>query len=167
MSGKHCLGQTGANGIHSCSAAGSDSGEWNPEISIGLLATGVHGRDPARAPALVDSGSFMSLIPETLGREAGFEHTAGDIKHHYKTVGGRVPYYLRSATISFGDRKVKKVPVAWVQSDQIDPAIGRLGVFTRFDVEFSQTDQRINFYPNETYTTKILAHRSKMHHSGS
>ncbi|MBI2968049.1 MAG: retropepsin-like domain-containing protein [Bacteroidetes bacterium] len=96
---------------------------------------------------LIDSGADSSLISKEAGKQLGFIKQTDDAVLTAFGIGGTVEYILKMVDCTI-DGHTLKIPVAWIQTDDIDDMIiGRDVVFDYFDIEFKQKTKKIVFKP--------------------
>eukprot|EP01065_Artemidia_motanka_P011484 TRINITY_DN16195_c0_g1_i1.p1 TRINITY_DN16195_c0_g1~~TRINITY_DN16195_c0_g1_i1.p1 ORF type:complete len:197 (+),score=35.68 TRINITY_DN16195_c0_g1_i1:79-591(+) len=100
---------------------------------------------------LIDSGSWKTIVPHSLGKKMGFKKSPNDHPSQYITESNApgATYVERSMQLKPGTLPAVRVPVAWVDKNAGDvrPAIGRAGVFKMYDITLSESSDSINFVP--------------------
>lgn len=94
---------------------------------------------------LVDSGADVSLIPKRVGNYLGFTLTdEEEIKELYGIGEGVAPFLIRQISITIGDVE-KQIRVGWCLIEEIPILLGRLDLFSLFDIKFMQEDEILVF----------------------
>lgn len=93
---------------------------------------------------LVDSGADISIIPLTVGELLGF--AVDDPKEIVRIggIGGKIPTVYRQVQAQIDD-DVVSMNVAWTQTDDVIPVLGREDLFDRFHIEFRQDEKITRF----------------------
>ncbi len=97
-------------------------------------------------PMLVDSGADITLIPRKTGVRLGFvEPKEGEVKE-LGGIAGSAPVVYRTMDMRVEDVKFP-CRVAWAQTDDVPPVLGRVDVFDKFDIELKQSERKVLFKP--------------------
>lgn len=116
--------------------------DWLPNYHVRLK----HNNVEVSTTMLVDSGAEISLISLKVGQDLGYSLADAESTLLAETIGGTVEYVLRNVEMTI-DRHSFIAPVAWLQSitgaEQL--LLGREVVFDRFNIEFRQADEQIQF----------------------
>lgn len=121
-------------------------GQWSPTYPV---LFNLDDGSKVNLNMLVDSGADMSLIPKNIGEQLGLEKAAHETIETAFGVGSRLSYLNRTLQIKIDDTELS-VRFLWLQDEGIDDIIlGRLDVFDRFDVLFSQKKRKVIFLPND------------------
>ena len=122
------------------------TGQWEPMYPIVFnLADDFK----VRLNMLVDSGADISFIPKKMGEQLGLVRSEQELIETALGVGSKLAYLNRVLNITI-DEYTFPVRFLWSQDEAIDDIIlGRLDVFDRFDVLFSQKKRKIIFLPND------------------
>jgi gag-polyprotein putative aspartyl protease len=98
---------------------------------------------------LVDSGADISFISKNIGEQLGLKKAAHETVETAFGVGSRLSYLNRTLNVKIDDTELS-VRFLWSQDEGVDDIIlGRLDVFDRFDVLFSQKKRKVIFLPND------------------
>ncbi len=88
---------------------------------------------------VVDSGADQSVLPKSLATRLNISLAQDCTRDVTVGVGGSKSIYFLKAKIQAEIGQFKKmVPIAFVESDDIPPLLGRLGFMELFDVLFSK-----------------------------
>jgi len=114
---------------------------WRPVIPVKL-----RNQDNALScEVLVDSGADVTLVPKRVGVYPGFTLTdEEEIKELYGIGEGIAPFLIREIFITIGDIE-KKIRVGWALIEEIPILLGRLDLFSLFDINFKQRDGVVVF----------------------
>jgi len=95
----------------------------------------------------VDSGAFVSIFADAEARSLGLDLEAGQLTYSIVGDGSLIPVYVHRLPLRIG-------AVEWHARIGFSPRLGvgfnllgRQDIFTRFDVTFSDSRQRITFTP--------------------
>jgi hypothetical protein len=98
---------------------------------------------------LVDSGADISFISKNIGEQLGLTKAPHETVETAFGVGSRLSYLNRTLNVKIDDTELS-VRFLWSQDEGVDDIIlGRLDVFDRFDVLFSQKKRKVIFLPND------------------
>lgn len=91
----------------------------------------------------IDSGADLTMIPLSLGKLLGFKKRDGEVKR-IGGISGSAPVIFVRSQIKIGEYQFP-VRLAWYQTENVPPLLGRLDVFDQFNVTFKQTEELILF----------------------
>lgn len=104
----------------------------------------ISGHNSIKAELLIDSGADITIIPQQLGEKGlGFS-----IRKREKVInlggagGGLIPVLLRDIKMKIGNETVK-TKIAWALVDTVPLILGRLDIFTRFNIEFKESESSV------------------------
>lgn len=84
----------------------------------------------------VDSGADITLIPLSVGKLVGLRRTKKDRLRKILGVGqSSVPILVKSTSMRLGSVKFQ-ARLAWSQLEEVPLLLGRLDVFSRFNITF-------------------------------
>ena len=86
---------------------------------------------------IVDSGADYTILPRHFSDKLRISFERDCIKDVTKGIGGEQVVYLckQKIQVKIGSFE-RKVPVAFLDSDEVPPLLGRLGFLETFDIEF-------------------------------
>lgn len=89
---------------------------------------------------VVDTGADFTVLPKYLAEDLNISLENDCIQNFASGVGGKQPIYLckNKFTIKIGNMR-RTVPLAFINSNQIPPILGRLGFLETFNVKFLKT----------------------------
>lgn len=93
---------------------------------------------------IVDSGADYTILPRHFSEKLRISLEKDCVKDITKGVGGEQTVYLYKSKIQakIGSFE-RKVPLAFLDSDEVPPLLGRLGFLETFDTQFLKTHQVI------------------------
>ena len=91
----------------------------------------------------IDSGADLTMIPLSLGKLLGFKKRDGKIKR-IGGISGSAPVIFVRGQIKIGDYQFS-IRLAWCQTENVPPLLGRADIFDQFDIIFKQTEELILF----------------------
>jgi predicted aspartyl protease len=122
------------------------AGEWSPTYPIKFI---LDDNSIIELEMLVDSGADTTYIPKKVGERLGLTRSKHESTFTAYGVGSEVSYLVREMPIYIDDKSLT-IRLLWGQDDSIaDVLLGRLDVFDKFDVLFSQKNKRITFISSE------------------
>jgi predicted aspartyl protease len=122
------------------------AGEWSPTYPIKFI---LDDNSIIELEMLVDSGADTTYIPKKVGERLGLTRAKHESTFTAYGVGSEVSYLVREMPIQIDDKSLT-IRLLWGQDDSIsDVLLGRLDVFDKFDVLFSQKNKKITFTPIE------------------
>jgi hypothetical protein len=114
---------------------------WRPVIPVKLR----NQENILACEALVDSGADITLVPKGVGTYLGFTLTDGEeIKELYGIGEGAAPFLIRQIFITIGDIE-KQIQAGWALIEEIPILLGRIDLFSLFDINFQQKDEIVIF----------------------
>ncbi len=121
------------------------SGEWSPSYPIKFL---LDDNTIIELEMLVDSGADTTYIPKKVGERLGLTRAKHEANFTAYGVGSEVSYLVREMPIKIDDNLLT-IRLLWGQDDYVtDVLLGRLDVFDKYDVLFSQRRKKIEFILN-------------------
>lgn len=118
------------------------AGEWSPTYPIKFI---LDDNSTLELEMLVDSGADTTYIPKKVGERLGLTRSKHESTFTAYGVGSEVSYLVREMPIQIDDKSLT-IRLLWGQDDSIsDVLLGRLDVFDKFDVLFSQKNKKITF----------------------
>ena len=118
------------------------AGEWSPTYPIKFI---LDDNSIIELEMLVDSGADTTYIPKKVGERLGLTRAKHESTFTAYGVGSEVSYLVREMPIQIDDKSLT-IRLLWGQDDSIsDVLLGRLDVFDKFDVLFSQKNKKITF----------------------
>jgi len=86
----------------------------------------------------VDPGADITLIPFSVGKLVGLRRSRRDKLHRIFGVGrSSVPVLLKRVSMRIGSSEFE-ARVAWSQVEDVPLLLGRMDVFTRFNITFRE-----------------------------
>lgn len=86
---------------------------------------------------VVDTGADFTILPKYVSKDLGISLEMDCLLDTTKGVGGEQPIYLCKSRITAKIGKViRKVPLAFFDTDEVPGLLGRLGFLETFDTEF-------------------------------
>ena len=86
---------------------------------------------------IVDTGADFSILPRYVAHELGISLEKDCITDTTEGVGGVKTIYLFKEKIKAKIGEIgREVPLAFIDSDEVPPLLGRCGFLETFDVEF-------------------------------
>jgi predicted aspartyl protease len=123
------------------------AGTWNPTCPVKFI---LDDQSEEELTMLVDSGADITYIPKNVGELLGLTRAKHESTYKAFGVGSEVSYLLREMPIKIGEH-ILTIRFLWGQDEGIsDLLLGRLDIFDKFDVLFSQRRNKIEFILNET-----------------
>lgn len=114
---------------------------WRPVIPVKLR----NGDNILSCEVIVDSGADISLIPKGVGASLGFVLLAGEeIKTLYGIGEGAAPFVVRDIFLTIDDVE-RQIRIGWALIEEIPILLGRLDLFSLFDINFKQEDGVVIF----------------------
>jgi len=95
----------------------------------------------------IDSGADITLIPQKFGEALGFKVEEDKIIEIGGIGNAIIPIILKKANIRIGNAIID-VKVAWALINEVPYLLGRLDIFDKFNIEFTQKDRKILFKNN-------------------
>lgn len=93
---------------------------------------------------VVDTGADFTILPRYLSQDLGISLEHDCVKDVTKGVGGQQVIYLCKSRIKAKIGSLERaVPLAFFDSNEVPPLLGRLGFLETFDTQFLQTHQVI------------------------
>eukprot|EP01059_Diplonema_ambulator_P012963 TRINITY_DN23457_c0_g1_i1.p1 TRINITY_DN23457_c0_g1~~TRINITY_DN23457_c0_g1_i1.p1 ORF type:complete len:135 (+),score=10.36 TRINITY_DN23457_c0_g1_i1:1-405(+) len=119
---------------------------WKPKPLLQVRKHGDNGEWHTQR-FLIDSGSWMTIVPYEVGRSLGFKKHPNEAHRRYLTTAqGNVPYTTRMMDLKPGMSGGATIPVAWAdKGTSTRAAIGRTGVFDKYDITLNEADNSIAF----------------------
>jgi Aspartyl protease len=129
------------------------TGEWTPMHDVNFI---LNDGTQIALEMIVDSGADITFIPKKIGERLGLVRSENDLLFEAKSVGSLVSYVFRQMKVSI-DGITLSIRIIWGQDEQgeEEALLGRLDVFDRFDVLFSQKKRKVIFLPNDDGDTSI------------
>ena len=91
---------------------------------------------------VVDTGADFSILPRYLSNDLGISLEHDCIKDTTKGVGGQQVIYLcKSKLKSKIGTLEREIPLAFLDSNEVPPLLGRLGFLETFDTQFLKSHQ--------------------------
>jgi hypothetical protein len=123
------------------------TGEWTPTHVVNFILD-----DGVECPIemIIDSGADITYLPNKVGERLGLVRSAHDLVFEARSVGSIVPYVYRQMQVNIDGINLS-IRVIWGQGEQNEDEalLGRLDIFDRFDVLFSQKKRKVIFLPND------------------
>ena len=122
---------------------------WKPTPQLEVKKPGGEWRSDR---FIIDSGSWKSILPYTMGRSMGYQKHPGEIHSNYVTEAtGRIGYTPRMLVMKPGPgASPTTIPVAWAdKGSNVRAAIGREGVFNNYQITLNESRDLIQFSPND------------------
>jgi predicted aspartyl protease len=118
------------------------AGEWTPNFPVKFI---LDDGTETELEMLVDSGADITYIPKKVGERLGLTRSKHETTFMAYGVGSEVSYLVREMPIKIND-KILNIRLLWGQDENVsDVLLGRLDVFDKFDVLFSQHRNKIEF----------------------
>ena len=93
---------------------------------------------------IIDTGADYTILPRHFSEKLRISLERDCVKDITKGVGGEQTVYLCKSKIQAKVGSLKReVPLAFLDSDEVPPLLGRLGFLETFDVEFLKTHKVI------------------------
>jgi hypothetical protein len=93
---------------------------------------------------IVDTGADFSILPKYVSKDLGVSLEKDCILDTTVGVGGEQKIYLCKEKIDIKIGKFKReVPIAFFDSDEVPPLLGRLGFLETFDATFLKTHKLV------------------------
>lgn len=122
------------------------TGEWTPTHVVNFTLV-----DGSESPVemIIDSGADITYLPKKVGERLGLVRSPQDLLFEARSVGSVVPCVFRQMKVNI-DGIMLTIRIIWGQDEQgeEEALLGRLDVFDRFDVLFSQKKRKVIFLPN-------------------
>jgi predicted aspartyl protease len=130
------------------------TGEWMPMHIVNFILD--DGTESA-INMIIDTGADATYLPKRVGERLGLIRSPHDLIFEAKSVSGAVPYLYRQMSININGI-VLPIKIIWGQDDheEDEALLGRLDVFDRFDVLFSQKKRKVIFLPNDDGDAPVL-----------
>ncbi|MBM3238823.1 hypothetical protein FJZ31_21240 [Candidatus Poribacteria bacterium] len=93
---------------------------------------------------LVDTGAYLSMMPYQVGVELGLTISEDEIFEAGGAGGASIPHVVKEVEIQIGDYSIN-ARIGWALTDEVPLILGRLDVFDKFDIEFSQSRRKVIF----------------------
>jgi len=90
----------------------------------------------------IDSGADLTIIPYRLGLMLGLR-LEGPIEEVHG-IGGGIPIIIRHLELRIGD-VVISARVGWSLREDVPLLLGRMDVFSEFDIEFREREEKVVF----------------------
>lgn len=91
---------------------------------------------------IVDTGADFTILPRYISKDLSISLENDCIKDETLGVGGSQMVYLCKPKITAQIGKLeRKIPLAFFDSNEVPPLLGRLGFLETFDTEFLKTHQ--------------------------
>jgi gag-polyprotein putative aspartyl protease len=123
------------------------TGEWTPIHLVNFILD-----DGTESPVemIVDSGADITYLPKKVGSRLGLVRSPHDLVFEARSVGSTISYVYRQMSVNINGITLT-IKIIWGQDDQgeDEALLGRLDVFDRFDVLFSQKKRKVIFLPND------------------
>jgi predicted aspartyl protease len=123
------------------------TGEWTPTHKVNfMLKDGTE----TSIDMIVDTGADITFIPKKMGERLGLVRSEDDLVFEARSVGSTIFFVYRQMRVSINDIALT-IKIIWGQDEQgeEEALLGRLDVFDRFDVLFSQKKRKVVFLPND------------------
>lgn len=104
----------------------------------------INGDKEVRDFPYVDSGADITLIPRSVGELLGFELGNEEIQEMGGVGGSKVPTVLKTIKVRIGEFEFM-IKIAWALVEDVQPLLGRVGVFDKFEVRFKQKQKVTEF----------------------
>ncbi|MBI4439514.1 hypothetical protein HY638_00920 [Candidatus Woesearchaeota archaeon] len=93
---------------------------------------------------LLDSGADYTVLPKDLGESIGVDFSEMRVVNPPEGISGKISAkcYISPLNINFLGASFL-TEVVWIESNDVNPVIGRKGFFDKFDVSFSQSSDKI------------------------
>ncbi|MBI1883473.1 MAG: retroviral-like aspartic protease family protein [Chlamydiae bacterium] len=108
---------------------------YRPVAKISFQSQGL--REWTDVWMVVDTGADFTILPKYLAKELAVSLESDCAIDTTRGVGGEQTIYLcrKKVLVKLGNL-LRKVPVAFFNTDEIPPLLGRLGFLETFDAEF-------------------------------
>lgn len=113
---------------------------WRPVADVWFLAT--NGKWIELHP-YIDSGADVTLVPFSLGHLLGLKKGNSSVER-IGGIGGSIGIVYKSCRIKIGEKELG-INVAWAQTEDIPPLLGREDIFDEFEISFRQKQREIIF----------------------
>jgi predicted aspartyl protease len=123
------------------------TGEWTPTHKVNfILKDGTE----TSIDMIVDTGADITFMPKKMGERLGLVRSEDDLVFEARSVGSTILFVYRQMRVSINDIALT-IKIIWGQDEQgeEEALLGRLDVFDRFDVLFSQKKRKVVFLPND------------------
>lgn len=123
------------------------TGEWTPTHKVNfMLKDGTE----TSIDMIVDTGADITFIPKKMGERLGLVRSEDDLLFEARSVGSTIAFVYRQMRININGIALT-IKIIWGQDEQgeEEALLGRLDIFDRFDVLFSQKKRKVIFLPND------------------
>jgi Aspartyl protease len=115
---------------------------WIPTKNVIFFGTNGQERE---IEILVDSGADTTFLSFEFGKSLGLEWHETDLIKIAHGVGSTINYVEKMLTISIDEHKFK-IPICWCITPEVDDILlGREGIFSQFEVLFSEAKRMVSF----------------------
>ena len=123
------------------------TGEWTPTHEVNFILK--NGTEIA-IEMIVDTGADITFIPKKMGERLGLVRSEDDLVFEARSVGSVILFVYRQMHVNINGIALT-IKIIWGQDEQAgeEALLGRLDVFDRFDVLFSQKKRKVIFLPND------------------
>ena len=98
-------------------------------------------------PCLLDSGADISTFPTSIGTKIGIDFSDEDPVDPPKQISGDIKckcYQVAKSIYLKWQKEEITLPIMWVDSNEVDPVLGRKGFFDKFkEVAFCEEKKKI------------------------
>ena len=102
----------------------------------------------------VDSGADVTLLPKSVGELIGLKREKGEKPTSVKGIGkSHINILIRHVTMTIGGSRFS-ARVAWSLIEDVPMLLGRLDVFSWFNILFRERKGIVTFYTEESTTTR-------------
>ena len=99
------------------------------------------------AALYIDSGADITMIPLELGKALGFKQNPNDEIREIKGASGSgIPYILKKTTLIINNKRLN-IRLAWALIEEVPLLLGRMDIFDKFKITFSEKQELIIFVP--------------------
>ena len=98
-------------------------------------------------PFYVDSGADITFVNKSFGNLLGLKLKPNEEKFKMRGIGGEIDAVYRDIYVRIV-KKVIKIKVSWILSDDVPLLIGRESVFNKYSICFEENKKKITFKEN-------------------
>lgn len=113
---------------------------WRPVADVWLLASS---GEWIELHPYIDSGADITLVPYSFGVLLGMQKRDERVER-IGGISGSIEVINKTGRMRIGE-KIISVPIAWAQTEEVPPLLGREKVFDAFHIIFRQDQREIIF----------------------